>query len=368
MGKKFWHSMATESLIQEGEASKQPLIQEDEALQQRAEVLAEVKESDDEWDSKGGKKNSKGGATGGTWGTLATVPRKCRPKQSLYFTVNNHIQPAKVRIAPSGKLAFISGGTKHGWISLSCIVYKAGNGSFKNVGPKKLRIDSVRQGAARKHNGWKGSATAYKQGRLCSLFGDLKGGRAWKGKILTLPTWCRPPGKLMFAMSQGKNAFRIDVTSSGHVIPVSVSRKISKKINLSSIVFSTARGSGVKPMHGFKKPNTGSKAQARRMGTVCVVSGSLYNAKIRSGVHCTLKHSGAVAKLPKWCRPTKRMIFSTIATDGKIQRIDVLPQGSVRWTAGKRDKIVNLTGIKFTIPTSVAKKYSKALLKTRKCA
>merc|ERR1711988_1448977 len=116
-------------------------------------------------------------------------------------------------------------------------------------------------------------------------------------------------------------------------------------------------------MGGYRRAKGAPAAQARRVGTMCVVSGSMYNPKIRPGVHCTLKHSGAVASLPQWCRPTKRMVFTTVAKDGKVQRMDVLPQGTIRWLAGKRAKTVNLTGIRFTIPRAVAKRYSKGLKK-----
>merc|ERR1711990_1285584 len=351
--KKFWHA---EELIEEGEARTQ---------------LSEVKSTNALLDQKEGASSllEEGeGAGAGGWGVLASVPRSCRPGQSLYFTVNNHIQPAKVRVSSSGKVSFVSGGTKHGWISLSGIMYKAGKTMAANKSTKKVRIDSTRQMKLSARNGWKGGVTAYKQGHLCFLTGDLKGGKAWKGRILNLPAWCRPSGKLSFAMNAGKAAFRVDVSASGHVYGVGVSNKIARKMSLDSIVFATARGANLPRKKGWTKAKTGQSPQARRVGTLCVVSGSVYNRKVRSGTHCMLKHSGAVATLPSWCRPAKRLIFSTVAPDGKIQRIDVLPQGSVRWTAGKRDKTVNLTGIKFTVPVSVVKKYSRALTRVSKCS
>jgi len=285
----------------------------------------------------------------------------------MFFTVNNHIQPSKVKITPSGKLSFVSGGTKHGWISLSGITYKAGSSVTNMVNARKIRIDTVRNHRARTHNGWKGAAQAYKQGNLCFLSGTISGGRNWRGKMLSLPKWCRPPGKLMFALSQGKQSFRVDVTKQGHIVGHRVPKQLRKTINLSSIAFSTIRGARIKFKKGFKKPRGGLVAQARRMGTMCILSGAAFNPKIRRGVHCTLKHSGSIGMLPVWCRPKKRMIFTTAASDGKVQRIDVLQNGHVRWTAGKRGKIVNLSGIKFNTASWVVRKFSKALLKTKKC-
>merc|ERR1712072_751566 len=97
--KKFWHA---EELIEEGEARTQ---------------LSEVKSTNALLEQKEGANSllEEGeGAGAGGWGVLASVPRSCRPGQSLYSTVNNHIQPAKVRVSSSGKVSFVSGGTKHG--------------------------------------------------------------------------------------------------------------------------------------------------------------------------------------------------------------------------------------------------------------
>merc|ERR1712072_755131 len=265
------------------------LIEEGEARTQ----LSEVKSTNALLEQKEGansllEEGEGAGAVG--WGVLASVPRSCRPGQSLYFTVNNHIQPAKVRVSASGKVSFVSGGTKHGWISLSGIMYKAGKTMAANKSTKKVRIDSTRQMKLSARNGGKGG----------------------KGRILNLPAWCRPSGKLSFAMNAGKASFRVDVSASGHVYGVGVSNKIARKMSLDSIVFATARGANLPRKKGWTKAKTGQSPQARRVGTLCVVSGSVYNRKVRSGTHCMLKHSGAVATLPSWCRPAKRLIFSTV--------------------------------------------------------
>jgi hypothetical protein len=334
--KKFWHA--------------DELIQVSEAEQQLAEVT-----------SGSTKKRA------GKWGEMATIPKACRPAKTVSFTVNNHIQPAKVQIKPNGKLSFVSGGFKHGWISLAGIMYKAGK-ITKAKRSKKTRVDTERSGHARRYGGWKGAAKAYKQGHMCFLSGDVMSGRSWKGRILTLPAWCRPPGKLMFALNQGTKSYRIDITRHGHVRGHGVPKFLKKKLSLDTIAFSTLNGKKLRIGKGYRKPRGGMTARVRRQGSLCMLQGSVFNPRIRKGIHSTLKHANQVAKLPIWCRPKNRQVFTTAATDGKVQRIDVLSDGAVRWTAGKRGKSVNLTGIKFNVPARVVRKYSKALLATKKCA
>ena len=61
------------------------------------------------------------------------------------------------------------------------------------------------------------------------------------------------------------------------------------------------------------------------------------------------------------------MTFQTVSQNGKIQRIDVLADGSVRWIAGERDKFINLDGIRFDVRADLVQKFSRALLKISKC-
>jgi hypothetical protein len=175
----------------------------------------------------------------------------------------------------------------------------------------------------------------------------------------------------MFALSQGTKSYRIDVTPSGAVIPVRVPGSVRNVINLNSIVFATTgKGADLKlnRKRGWNRPKKTAAARAYRMGSLCIVSGAAYNSKVRSGnKNCLLKNGAAVGRLPAWCRPSKRLTFSTVAPNGQIQRVDVLRGGEVRWTAGRRDKTVSLTGIKFNVPSQTVQKYSASLLKVTKC-
>jgi hypothetical protein len=328
-GKKFWHQ--AESLIQlsDGAAS------EEEAGRRK-------------------------------WGNLAFIPRKCRPSSTVKFTVNNHILPAKIKIGSNGRVIFASGGTKHGWISLSGVVWKAA-GRLSKDGRGISRQTTGRLITA---NGWKPTrAYAYKQGSVCMLSGSVTRGRNWKSRILTLPKFCRPRYRHSFAMSQGRRTFRVDVTASGAVIAKNVPNRIRSRLDLNSIVFSTKAGKALKlyKRRGWKRPKRLPGARVARMGSLCIVSGYGYNHRVRNGNKEKLKNGGAVGRLPVWCRPQKRLTFSTVAPNGRLQRIDVLRGGQVRWEGGRRDKMVGLTGVKFNVPSKTVQKYSKNMLKVTKC-
>lgn len=56
---------------------------------------------------------------------LTTLPAGYRPAKDLIFTVNAHDDQARVDILPNGVVRVEVGGTKHGWVSVSGIVFKA---------------------------------------------------------------------------------------------------------------------------------------------------------------------------------------------------------------------------------------------------
>jgi len=326
--KKFWHSM--ESLLQ--------------------------------LDAAAGVEAREGG---GGWGNLAKVPASCRPSATVAFTVNNHALPAKIAIKSSGHVSFQSGGTKSGIISVSGVVYKAAG----KLSSKGRGISKTQMGGLIFANGWRGTGTnAYRQGAVCTLSGKITGGRNWKSRILTLPKWCRPKATLRFALSQNKRTVRLDVTPSGAVIPVSVSNAVRNRLNLNTITFSTRPGKVLKlySKRGWRTAKKTAAPRAFRMGSLCVLEGSAYNSKVK-GSKNTLKNSAAIGKLPEWCRPEKRLIFSTVSPNGQLMRVDVLQNGEVRWEGGKRDKHVSISGIKFNVPTKTVQKYSKNMLKVTKC-
>jgi hypothetical protein len=273
-----------------------------------------------------------------------------------------------VSIAKDGTVRWVSGGSAHGWISLSGLAWKVGgalDGTTEGAG-----IASHKTGDVVYANGWRGEGVSvYKQGHVCFVGGKLTLGRNFKGRAMTLPTVCRPQKAHMFTFSHGKQTFRVDVKTTGAVVPVGVPNDMKKEIDLSNIVFSTASGAKIslKGDKNWKNNKKFPNAEASRMGSLCVLSGSAYNSDVRKGTHSLLKHSGSPAVLPKECRPRHRMAFTTVAQNGQTQRIDVSADGTVRWIAGRREKYMNLDGIKFDVKADLVQKYSQALLKVSKC-
>merc|ERR1712196_377463 len=160
-GKKFWHAMM-ENLIQTGEGAYR-------------------------------KKSN--------WDILAQVSGACRPSAKIELLANNHVDPAKVSIDKDGTVRWVSGGSAHGWISLSGLAWKIGgalDGSTEGVG-----ISSHKTGKVVYANGWRGQGVSvYKQGHVCFVGGKLVLGRNFQGRAMTLPTVCRPMKSHMFTFAQ----------------------------------------------------------------------------------------------------------------------------------------------------------------------
>lgn len=308
----------------------------------------------------------------GQWGELATMGAQCRPETEIELMANNHAQVSKITISHEGAVRWKSGGSRHGWISLSGVMWKAGgnlDGTLDGTG-----IAAVHQENVVFNNGWKGDGVAvYKQGHLCFVLGKTHGGRNFEGRVMTLPTMCRPKRKMMFAFSHAEQTFRVDVDVDGAVVPLteSIPDDTEKYMNLQGIVFTVEEGKEIK-LHEDRGWRTSANPtypapEAFRQGATCVLSGVAYNGDIRAGTHSLLKNSGSPGMLPEWCLPRHRMAFTTIGTNGKPQRIDILDDGSIRWIAGEREKFMNLVGIKFEVRADIVQKFSQELLTVSKC-
>merc|ERR1711988_1140068 len=331
-GKKFWHAM--ETLIQTGESSMNTP------------------------------------AVAGQWGDIASIGNQCKPNTMIELAANNHAEISKITIDKDGVVKWKSGGSRHGWISLSGVMWKAGGVMDGNIDGVPEHIASVMHGTVTFANGWKGEGVSvYRQGNICAVLGQTYGGRNFQGRVMTLPTNCRPKRKYMFAFSHGKQSFRVDVDVDGAVVPYKVPDSVEKYLNLQTIIFPVVEGTELE-LHndrGWRPSSKFPPPQAYRQGALCVLSGVAYNGDIRSGIHSLLKHSGSPAVLPEWCIPRHRMAFTVISTEGKVQRVDVLDDGSIRWIAGQREKYMNLVGIRFDIRADLVQKFSESLLKVSKC-
>jgi len=136
---------------------------------------------------------------------LAQLPGNCRPKKRLIFNMNNHAKTCRVDVHKNGRIQWHAGGKDHHWVSLGGMMFSTHAGS-------KLRL----------HNGWRnyggsyGSATVAKSGNLCLVSGLVRGGH-WGHTIVTLPSDCRPKGRLIFNMNNHGKTARVDVMTNGQV-------------------------------------------------------------------------------------------------------------------------------------------------------
>jgi hypothetical protein len=142
----------------------------------------------------------------GHWGrSMAHLPGSCRPKKRLIFNLNNHGKTARVDVQTNGHVTWHAGGRDHHWISLGGIMFAVDRGSNLPL-----------------HYGWRnyghgyGSATVSKSGSLCLVSGLIRGGH-WSRPMVTLPSDCRPKGRLIFNMNNHQNTARVDVLTNGQV-------------------------------------------------------------------------------------------------------------------------------------------------------
>ena len=74
-------------------------------------------------------------------------------------------------------------------------------------------------------NGWRayghsyGSPTVVKTGTLCMVSGLLRGSK-WGHVMATLPSGCRPKGRLIFNMNHNESTIRVVVLANGQVLYV----------------------------------------------------------------------------------------------------------------------------------------------------
>jgi len=323
------------------------------------------------------------GQIGGTeWGELATVGGHCKPTSSIELLANNHVEVTKVKIGADGKVSFVSGGSRHGWVSLSGLAWKAGGPlQGRETGNSVATIGQFKNEVVFQ-NAWKGeNVDVYKQGHVCFLSGKIQNGRNFEGAVMTLPTACRPTSRKYFMFAHDKETFAVMVDTAGAVRPLNVNDSTEKTLDLNSIAFSTIEGEDIKlnSDKGWKVSSAAPKPTATRQGSLCVLSGTAHNTDVREGTNSLLQNSAEPAILPEWCRPRNRMAFSTVqigfeqegsnvkASSMGVARIDILANGAIRWVAGKRQKDMNLDGIKFDVRANIVQKFSKALLKVSEC-
>jgi len=305
------------------------------------------------------------------WGGLAMVGSQCRPTSAMKFLANNHAETTTVNMDANGRVSFVSGGSRHGWISLSGITWKASGPVTGKTGGVEINSVEELKNDVVMENGWVAEGLdVYRQGHICIVSGTAVNGQNFVGPFMQLPPSCRPKSDMNFMFAHGKETFVMKVSTKGDVEALNVDDSKAKTISLNNIVISTKEGELLE-LNAEKGWTAGtSPPRALRQGSFCLLSGAARNEDIREGKHSLLKNSGQPTTLPEWCRPRERIAFSVvqqIGTTTAMARVDVLPTGVVRWVAGDRKKIINLDGIRFDVKATIVKEFSKALLKVSEC-
>jgi len=263
------------------------------------------------------------------WGSVLTVlPNECRPREGrIVFRVNNQDVSHRVDVFPDGKVVWVTGPRRHGWISLD------GIGFFRESSIHPLNL----------LNGWDAYLQSYRvpavkrQGQLCVLTGQMKSSRP-RRYIAQLPHFCKPNARTIHFVNQHDRTIRIDVDQKGRVMWVDGVNKYGW-LSLDGIRFPVGgdskfvlrgplrqlRRDKMPMLQGFTPYRGGYEYPTfTKMGHFCILNG-LAQAK-------NMKNPAAL--LPEECRPDHRLVFDNHVYAEGTARTDVFPNGKVAWVAG----------------------------------
>ena len=164
---------------------------------------------------------------GSRFGHVATLPSGHRPPGRLIFSVNHHDQQARLDIMPDGRVIWVTGGRKHGWISLSGIVF--------SVRPDRSLPLLY---SWRAYGGEYRLPEITKAGKLVILSGLLTGTKQRPAHLATLPSGFRPAKRLVFHTNAHDKSARVDIHSNG-VVRVETGGTQYGWVSLSGIAFNS---------------------------------------------------------------------------------------------------------------------------------
>jgi hypothetical protein len=245
----------------------------------------------------------------------------------LIFNINNNGHTLRVDVLKNGQVSKVAGKWRHGWLSLDGISFATRN-----------RLVLPTQNGWRNYGGSYGSVTYIKARAVCELEGLVKGS-AWGKPMVTLPRKCRPPKRLIFNLNNHQHTARVDVLPNGQVVWVAGGQSHGW-LSLSGIEFSTENGANVKLLNGWRSYGGSYKSVTSfKQGNMCFLSGLARGNQ----------WSKPIAKLPQECRPSGKLAFN-VNNHQHTARLDVMPDGLVRWKAGGRSHgWISLTGISFGV-------------------
>lgn len=272
-----------------------------------------------------------------TWGTLATLPKDCRPSETLVFNLmtQDASMPASVEVNANGVVKWVEG-SSDSWLSLSGLVFPALSPGW----PIELS------------NGWSNAAAPYAGatytlvGSLCFVEGRIVSGSTW-GVLAQLSAGCRPTKTLAFNLNvEGSATSQIEVHINGEVV-YSAGPQVGW-VSLSGIVFATAT-------HAQKSLDLADGWVATSGGDFGVPTYSLTHGYclVEGRVDGTLvSGGGTLATLPVECWPMRKLIFSK-AHGTTTMEVDVSEFGEISYSTDSDSgaATVSLSGIMFTAPS-----------------
>eukprot|EP00997_Jenningsia_sp_PLL12_P005085 NODE_2052_length_998_cov_113.853530_g1674_i0.p1 GENE.NODE_2052_length_998_cov_113.853530_g1674_i0~~NODE_2052_length_998_cov_113.853530_g1674_i0.p1 ORF type:complete len:252 (+),score=40.90 NODE_2052_length_998_cov_113.853530_g1674_i0:121-876(+) len=185
------------------------------------------------------------------------------------------------------------------------------------------------------HTYWE-KAGYYKTGNLVALAGLIKPGNGWHN-IAELPEGFRPQHRLSAVTLVPPN-HRLDILPSG-VVEYMGHAHPQGYISLNGIVYAVAGKSSLSLTNGwYHNSSWGQPPCYIRQGNLVVLSGIVVAGS----------HGASITTLPENIRPKLRMIFACCGADGKVARVDLFPNGEVRYIyAGHGTPWISLVGITF---------------------
>lgn len=285
---------------------------------------------------------------GSRWGSIATVPRQCRPTKRLIFSCNNHDKQARCEVRRNGWISWIAGGKSYGWLSLSGIVFAT---------------RAVPRAPLPMADGWKaygsvwGSPSYTVSKGLCLLEGLAKAPKWTKkkpwDKIAQLPLDCMPNKNLVFKVNNHDLTARLDVTHDGEVFWRAGGHNHGW-LSLAGVLFAVDTYVGTQStllmQNGWKDYDLGGTRTAQqfggvtfsRVGGVCLLEGVALSGQKKF-------NNNDIGWLPEECRPKGRLIFGQNRHE-YTSRVDVSKNGKVRFIkGGKTRDWVSLSGIAFDV-------------------
>lgn len=273
-----------------------------------------------------------GGKTRNFAEPIDILPPALRPDKRLIFNANSHFGISRIDIRPNGRVQWVGGNKKAGWVSLDNISYpvKTGKPLKLNSGCKNYKSASFR------------TPSYSRSGNQVVLSGLMACKFQNNKHIATLPKGHRPSKILVFAANTHEWSARIDVHPNGKVW-WNVGYGIRHGwVSLDGIVFDLPKTKKTAlPLVGDCKTYPVKKFAAP---TITSENGTV---RLSGLVDCPFRlgHGHNFAKLPKGMRPAKRLVFNVNAHEMSV-RVNVLPNGLVRLEHGWRQ---NWTGPRFDI-------------------